>query len=48
MTLFLSGYVEGGMEAQAKNKYLTTQQFVRDVVNHPAFKDFGELMLPWE
>ena len=36
------------MEAQTKNEYLTTHHFVRDVVRHPAFKDFGELMLPRE
>ncbi|HEY0172227.1 MAG TPA: alpha/beta hydrolase [Pyrinomonadaceae bacterium] len=36
------------MEAQTKNGYLTTEHSVRDVVNHTAFKGFGELMLPWE
>jgi hypothetical protein len=40
--------MEEGMEAQTKNEYLTTDKFIRDVVNHPAFKGFGELMLPWE
>ncbi len=29
-------------------KYLTPDHFVRDVVNHPAFRGFGELILPWE
>jgi acetyl esterase/lipase len=48
LTLFLPGCVEGGMEAQTKNGHLTTNHSVRDVVNHPAFKGFGELMLPWE
>lgn len=48
LTLFLPGCVEEGMEAQTKDKYLTTNHFVRDVVNHPAFKGFGELMLPWD
>ena len=35
------------MEAQAKNDHLTTNHRVRDIVNHRAFKGFGELMLPW-
>ena len=35
------------MEAQAKNDHLTTNHRVRDIVNHPAFQGFGELMLPW-
>lgn len=48
LMLFLPGCVEEGMEAQTKNEYLTTNHFVRDVVNHPAFKGFGELMLPWD
>jgi acetyl esterase/lipase len=48
LTLFFPGCVEGGMEAQTKNGYLTTEHSVRDVVNHQAFKGFGELMLPWE
>ncbi|MBZ0295083.1 MAG: alpha/beta hydrolase [Anaerolineae bacterium] len=26
--------------------HLTTNNFVRDIVNHPAFEDFGELLLP--
>lgn len=33
--------VSGGM-----NDHLTTGNFVRDIVNHPAFKGFGELLLP--
>ena len=36
------------MEARTKNEYLTTNHFVRDVVNHTAFKGFGDLMLPWD
>jgi hypothetical protein len=48
LMLFLPGCVEEGMEAQTKNDHLTTNHFVRDVVHHPAFKGFGELMLPWE
>src|SRR5437868_5121106 len=48
LTLFLPGCVEERMEAQTKKDYLTVNHFVRDIVNHPAFKGFGELMLPWE
>ena len=48
LMLFLPGCVEGNMEARAKNESLTTRHTVRDVVDHPAFKGFGELMLPWE
>jgi acetyl esterase/lipase len=43
----LPSCIEGHMEAQAKNDHLTTDRRVRDIVNHPAFKGFGELMLPW-
>jgi hypothetical protein len=28
------------------NSHLTTENFVRDIVNHPAFNGFGELLLP--
>ena len=35
------------MESQAKNDHLTVGHRVLDIVNHPAFKGFGELMLPW-
>ncbi len=29
-----------------RNDHLTTGSYVRDIVNHPAFKGFGELLLP--
>ena len=48
LMLFLPGCVEEGMEAQTKNDHLTTNHSVRDIVSHPAFKGFGQLMLPWE
>jgi len=28
--------------------HLTTNNFIRDIVNHPAFKDFGNAILPWD
>jgi acetyl esterase/lipase len=34
------------MNALATNGHLTTHNFVRDIVNHPAFRQFGDLMLP--
>ncbi len=34
------------MENQTKKAHLTTDDYVRDLVNHQAFKGFGELMLP--
>ena len=40
--------VNGNMENQTKKGHLTTNDYVRDIVNHPAFKGFGELMLPWD
>ena len=46
LTLFLPGCVEEAIEARTKDEHLITNHFVRDVVNHPAFKGFGELMLP--
>jgi acetyl esterase/lipase len=48
LMIFLPGCVDEGMEAQTKNEYLTTKHSVRDVVSHPAFKGFGDLMLPWD
>jgi hypothetical protein len=38
----------GNMEEQTKNGHLTANDYVRDIVNHPAFKGFGELMQPWD
>lgn len=46
--LFLPSCVDENMEAQTKSGYLTTNHSVRSVVNNPAFKRFGELMLPWQ
>ncbi len=40
--------VTATMEDQTKKGHLTTNDYVRDIVNHPAFKGFGELMLPWD
>jgi acetyl esterase/lipase len=48
LMLLLPNCVQEGMEAQLKNEYLSTNDFVGDVVNNPAFKGFGELMLPWQ
>lgn len=39
---------DGNMEMQTRQNHLTVDDSVRDVVNHPAFKEFGELLLPWE
>ena len=36
------------MNAHANNEHLTTSNFIGDIVKHPAFKHFGERMLPWE
>jgi acetyl esterase/lipase len=40
--------VTAPMEDQTKKGHLTTSDYVRDIVNHQAFKGFGELMLPWD
>jgi acetyl esterase/lipase len=40
--------VTATMEDQKKKGHLTTNDYVRDIVNHQAFKEFGELMLPWD
>jgi len=40
--------VTATMEDQTKKDHLTTNDHVRDIVNHQAFKGFGELMLPWD
>lgn len=33
-------------ESEETANHLTTDNYVRDIVNHPAFKGFGELLLP--
>jgi acetyl esterase/lipase len=38
----------GRMEAQPRKGHLTTNDYVRDIVTHPAFQPFGELLLPWD
>lgn len=35
-------------ESENMNIHLTTDNYVRDIVNHPAFKGFGELLLPFD
>jgi acetyl esterase/lipase len=40
--------VTATMEDQTKKGHLTTNDYVRDIVNHQAFKGFGALMLPWD
>ena len=39
--------IEGPMEPQAKDDHLTVGHRVHDIVKHPAFKGFGEHLLPW-
>jgi len=36
----------GNIENQTQMGHLTTNDYIRDLVNHPAFKGFGELILP--
>ena len=44
-----AGKVENGrMVTQSKKGHLTTEDYVRDIVIHPAFDRFGELLLPWD
>jgi acetyl esterase/lipase len=33
---------------QAKGAHLTTDSRIRDLLNHPAFRGFGRLLLPWD
>jgi len=35
-------------ENRNMNTHLTADNTVRDIVNHPAFKGFGEILLPWD
>jgi hypothetical protein len=42
------GAGNGNMENPTNKGHLTTNDCVRDLVNHQAFKGFGELMLPWD
>lgn len=36
------------MENQTNKGHLSTNDYVQDIVNHQAFKGFGELILPWD
>lgn len=35
------------VDLQRKKRHLTTDDSIRDVATHPAFRGFGELLLPW-
>ena len=35
-------------ENRNMNTHLSADNYVRDIVNHPAFREFGELLLPWD
>lgn len=41
-------HASANMVDQTKRSRLTTQDYVRDIVNHPAFTGFGALLLPWD
>jgi acetyl esterase/lipase len=42
------GAGSGRMQDQPKKGHLTTNHSIRDLVDHPAFKGFAELLLPWD
>jgi acetyl esterase/lipase len=42
------GAGSGTMQDQPKKGHLTTNHSVRDLVDHPGFKGFAELVLPWD
>ena len=48
LMLLLGGCTEAGMEGRTNTGHLTTKHSVRDIARHPAFRGFGELLLPWE
>lgn len=35
-------------ETGEMSNHLTTNNLIRDILNHPAFKDFGNAILPWD
>src|SRR4051812_39536825 len=43
----LPGRIYADGNVQPRSDPLTTKHRVADIVNHPAFKGFGELVLPW-
>lgn len=45
---FVPGIRNDKMEMQPQKGHLTTTDYVRDIVNHPAFRPFSELLLPWD
>ncbi len=40
--------IKGDSEKKFMDTHLTADNYVRDIVNHPAFKGFGDLLLPWD
>ncbi len=38
---------EATVDLQCKERHLTTDDSIQDVAAHPAFRGFGELLLPW-
>lgn len=48
-----SGSNPGGIPNEQKSgnenySHITANDFIRHIVNHPAFKDFGKYILPWD
>jgi len=40
--------LNGKRNVSGMNAHLTTNDFVQHIVNHPAFKGFGQCLLPWD
>ena len=47
-TALLPGRIYADANVQPTSDRLTTKHRVADIVNHPAFKGFGELLMPWD
>jgi len=43
-----SSKLKGNSVSGNTNDHLTADNHIRDIVSHPAFKDFGGLLLPWD
>lgn len=41
-------YKRISIAVQQQRGHLTTDNSIRDIVTHPAFREFGNLLLPWE
>lgn len=48
VTKWLKEIGVGNMTDSRETSHISTADSIRDIVNHPAFRDFGRCLLPWD